>query len=64
MSSSTYLSYQEAADLLRVSRATLYSWVYERRIPHVRLSSRTVRFIREDLDRWMELRRINGNEDR
>ena len=43
------LTYAETAELLGVSRGLLRGWVYSRRIPHVRLGKRSVRFVRTDL---------------
>ncbi len=47
------LDYRAAASLLGVSYSTLRRWVYERRIPHVRLSPRCVRFSRTVLLGWL-----------
>ncbi len=52
------LTYEEAADLLGVKRGTLYAWVSEKRIPHVRLSARCVRFEKPALLEWVAKRRV------
>jgi excisionase family DNA binding protein len=46
-------SYREAAKFLRLPVGTLYSMVHERRIPHVRMGVRLVRFPRPELERWV-----------
>lgn len=51
----------EAADFLDVSKATLYSWVSQRKIPFVKVG-RLTKFRRDDLTKWLELRRTD--EDR
>ena len=48
------LDYTEAAELLGVQRGTLYAWVSQRRVPHVRFSPRCVRFDKAELQRWVE----------
>jgi excisionase family DNA binding protein len=52
------LSYREAAKFLGLPVATLYSLVRERRVPHVRLGLRLVRFPREELRRWVASRLV------
>jgi len=51
------ISYQKAAELLDLPIGTLYAWVHEKRIPHVRLGPRTVRFDQDELRAWVEARR-------
>lgn len=43
----------EAAQLLRVPRSTLYELVRSRGLPHVRIGDRGLRFSRSDLDNWI-----------
>ncbi len=50
--------YAFAERVTGLCRGTLYALVHERRIPHVRLSPRLVRFRRADLDRWMAERAV------
>lgn len=59
----TILSYAEAAELLGIVRNTLYSMVRRKRIPHVRLGSRLVRFRRAELEAWMEARSVKCLEN-
>ena len=47
------LTYDQAAELLSVKRGTLYAWVHLKRVPHVRLSKRCVRFDRQELETWI-----------
>lgn len=56
------LTYDEASRLLCVPVNTLYAWVSQKRIPHVRLSGRMVRFDPEELARWIEARRVSPKE--
>jgi excisionase family DNA binding protein len=48
---------QQAAQYLAVSVSTLYGWVYQRRIPFVKVG-RALRFDVSDLDRFIESNRI------
>jgi excisionase family DNA binding protein len=43
----------EAAQLLRVPRSTLYELVRSRGLPHVRIGERGLRFSRSDLLGWV-----------
>lgn len=55
-----YLDYEQASRILNVRRETLYSWVCRRRIPHIRLGPRCIRFSRAELNRWIEASRVEG----
>jgi excisionase family DNA binding protein len=46
------LTTDDAARLLKVPRSTLYELVRSRGLPHVRVG-RGLRFVREDLARWV-----------
>jgi excisionase family DNA binding protein len=56
------LDINEAADYLNLSTSTLYSWVSQRRIPHLKLGGR-VRFDRKTLDRWIKRFERNAIDD-
>lgn len=58
-----YLNYEEAARYLNVAVGTLYAWVSQKRIPHVRLSGRLVRFRRAELETWLEERCVDARGD-
>ena len=47
------LRVNEAADLLGIEVGTLYHWVSESRVPHIKLSLRCLRFRRDDLVQWV-----------
>ncbi|TAK32604.1 MAG: DNA-binding protein [Myxococcaceae bacterium] len=47
------VTYPEAADLLGVQVSTLYSLVHAKRVPHVRIGPRFVRFSRQALRAWI-----------
>jgi len=57
-----YLTYNQAAKFLNMPKGTLYALVHERRVPHVRLSSRMVRFSRAELEAWLTAHRVPARE--
>ena len=52
------VGYSEAAAILGVPVGTLYAWVHHRRVPHVRLGPRLVKFSRVGLGRWLAERAV------
>jgi excisionase family DNA binding protein len=56
------LDITEAADYLNLSTSTLYSWVSQRRIPHLKIGGR-VRFDKKALDRWIKRFERNAIDD-
>jgi excisionase family DNA binding protein len=53
------IDYGEAARRLGIKVATLYALVSKRRIPHVRLGRRFVRFDVRDLAAWVDAQRVS-----
>jgi excisionase family DNA binding protein len=49
-----WIRISEAAVYLHVSRKTIYRWVEECRIPHIRPSKGIILFDRIALDKWLE----------
>lgn len=47
------LTVREVAELLGIRPGSVYHWVSQGRLPCIRLSSRCLRFRREDLDEWL-----------
>lgn len=58
-----YLTYSQAADMLAVPVGTLYAWVHQKRVPHIRISGRLVRFDRDELIAWLEGRRVPASPE-
>lgn len=52
-----FLSPQELSQYLGLSLNTIYSWVSQKRIPHIKVS-RLVKFRVSEIDEWMESMRI------
>lgn len=52
------LTYRELEALYGINRSTAASWVFQKLIPHYRLSKRAPRFLKEDLDAWLDSKRV------
>lgn len=52
------LDYASVGRITKLGAGTLRWLVHERRIPHVRLGARTVRFERRAVERWLAARRV------
>jgi len=55
----TLMPIQEAARFLQISVSTLYGWVWQRRIPFVKLG-RAVRFEMADLEKFIQANKYNA----
>ena len=53
---SPLLTVQECAELLAVSRPTIYRLVREHGLPVIRPTGNDIRFRPEDIERWLESR--------
>jgi len=53
-----YLSFEQAVDYLKTTERSLADRVRAREIPHIK-DGKFTKFLREDLDRYMESRRVN-----
>jgi excisionase family DNA binding protein len=54
----TLMNYKKAAAFLDMPLGTLYALVHQKRIPHLRLGNRMVRFDLEALHHWLEEHRM------
>jgi len=57
------LTIREAASLLSISVSTLYGWVWQRRIPFVKVG-RALRFDKADLERFIRANRFEARTDK
>lgn len=55
------LTIEEVAELLKVKKSTLYSWVSEGRIPSFKLHG-LVRFDKEEIEGWVQKSRMMKKE--
>jgi len=56
------LNTKEAAEFLGISKNTLYEWIIQKKIPHIKVG-RLVKFRREDLKEWLKKRTQEERED-
>jgi len=52
------LTEAQAAEILSVEPRTLKLWRHSRGLPHIRISSKVIRYRRTDLDSWLSQRRV------
>jgi excisionase family DNA binding protein len=56
------LGTKEASELLGISRSTLYEWIIQKKIPHIKVG-RLVKFKREDLEDWLKEKTQKESKD-
>jgi excisionase family DNA binding protein len=56
------LSTEETAEFLGISKNTLYEWIVQKRIPHIKVG-RLVKFKRDDLEEWLKKRKTEENKN-
>jgi len=57
------LTPQEIAEVLGVSKSTIYQWTHQEYIPHVKLG-RFVRFRKSQIEIWLEKKAKKGRSNR
>jgi len=57
------VGYSKLSKYLDIPVGTLYAWVHENRIPHIRISGRTVRFDLDQIDAWLRQRQKGDHSD-
>jgi excisionase family DNA binding protein len=55
------LSIDELSEILGVTKATIYSWTYRNKIPHIKLSKRLLKFRRNDIEAWITKRAVSAD---
>ena len=56
------LTYKQIAELWGIPMGTLYTLVFQKRIPHIRLGKRFVRFSKAEVDAWMKSHEVKAAE--
>ena len=59
---SKLLNVRDASRFLAVSTSTLYGWVWERRIPYIKVG-RALRFDRRDLETFIRSNRVEARSE-
>ena len=62
-SESALITVQDAAKFLAVSTSTLYGWVWQRRIPFVKVG-RALRFEQAELQKFIQANRFQARANR
>lgn len=55
------LSVDEVAEMLGVTKATIYSWTYRNKIPHIKLSKRLLKFRERDIIDWIAEKAVSAD---
>lgn len=55
------LSVDELAEILGVTKATIYSWTSQNKIPHIKLSKRLLKFREKDIMDWIAAKSVNAD---
>jgi len=53
------LTIKEASEYLGIQVKTLYKWVYEKKIPYVKFSHKSLKFDKIKLDEWIDRQTIH-----
>jgi excisionase family DNA binding protein len=62
MTEDTKLNYKQVSELTGMPLGTLYSLVHQKRIPHIRLGKRLVRFSKLQIINWMSSHEVVAGE--
>lgn len=54
------LTPNELADFLKVKVSTIYNWVYQGFIPHIKVTGRCLRFAEDEIDEWLKKKSHRG----
>lgn len=49
------LTIDEVSEITKIKKSTLRAWVFQRRIPCVRIGGRLVRFQEGDIEKWIRM---------
>jgi excisionase family DNA binding protein len=55
------LNIDELAEILGVTKATIYSWTSQNKIPHIKLSKRLLKFREKEIMDWISKRSISAD---
>ena len=53
-----YLTVEDMAGIFGVSAKTIYRWAEERRVPHLKINNKIIRFDQGDVEEWATQQRI------
>lgn len=55
------LDVSELSEILGVTKATIYSWTSQNKIPHIKLSKRLLKFRKDEITDWIAKRSVNAD---
>lgn len=61
-SSLNLIDIKSLSKMLSISKFTIYTWVSEEKIPHIKINGRLVRFDPEEIEKWINEQRVQPNE--
>jgi excisionase family DNA binding protein len=53
------IGYKEIAEMMGMPIGTIYAWVCRKEIPHIRISAKLVRFDLDEIQKWIEEKRVS-----
>ncbi len=56
----TLMTYKDVAAYLGLEVTSLYALVKHKQIPHVRFNGRNVKFIKDDIDSWIQTKHVKA----
>jgi len=54
------LDIDELSEILGVTKATIYSWTSQNKIPHIKLSKRLLKFREGEIREWINMKSIQA----
>ena len=55
------LTVDEVADYLGVTKATIYCWTSQKKIPHVKLTKRLLKFREKEIVEWISQKSVSAD---
>ncbi len=55
------LNIDEVAEILGVTKATIYSWTSQNKIPHVKLTKRLLKFREREIMEWISQKSVSAD---
>ncbi len=55
------LNIDEVAEMLGVTKGAIYAWVYQKKIPHVKITKRLLKFREKDIMDWISQKSVSAD---
>ena len=52
---------EQVCEMLKISKSTLYKKVSKRKIPHIKISNKILRFSKVEIERWLRARAVKDS---